>query len=115
MTYSEPITVLVVNDNGPQNYALAQMLRRDGCAVLRAFSGSEALLQARKRPQVILMDVNMPDMLGFEVCSRLKSDPATAGIPVIFISATYQYPTAQQTGTSVGGGAFLFYPVEQQQ
>src|SRR6266545_1913158 len=84
------VTVLVVNDNEVQNNVLTRMLEHEGFRVLRAFSGHEALVEAKKNPQMILMDVNMPDMGGFDVCRLLKGDAATGKIPVVFITATYQ-------------------------
>jgi len=109
------ISVLVVNDDAGQNHMLTRMLEYEGFAVLRAFNGHQALVEARKNPRMILLDVNMPDMLGFEVCRLLKEDQATAKIPVVFITASYQFSNGHEQAKVVGGDGFLFYPVESSQ
>ncbi len=85
---SEHIDILVVDDM-PQNVRmLGERLKRMGYAVCTASSGVEALAQAAAHaPELILMDINMPDMDGYEVCRRLKEDPQLRKIPVLFISA----------------------------
>ncbi len=81
-------TVLVVDDNKVNVGIIRQMLRRRGFSVLTSDSGAEALAIARKiKPGIILLDIMMPDMDGFETCRRLKNDAATADIPIIFLSA----------------------------
>src|SRR5262245_50423239 len=84
--------VLVVDDN-PQNMELleAYMEELEGVKTLRAFNGEEALRQVEsQKPDLILLDVMMPRMSGFEVCKRLKSDPATRHIPVIMVTALHE-------------------------
>jgi DNA-binding response OmpR family regulator len=58
-------------------------LTRAGFATVEAASGEEALLRARELPDAILLDVKLPDILGFEVCQRLKRDATTSSIPII--------------------------------
>ncbi len=106
------LTVLAVDDYEAHNYALARTLKRAGSQVLQAFTGKQALEMARVRPDVILLDVHLPDLDGFEVCKRLKQNPATAHIPVVFLSATLQDSTAQDRAERVGSQTVLFYPVE---
>ncbi len=108
-------TVLEVDDFEPHNYAMARMLENAGSKVLRARTGEEALALAAQKPDAILLDVNLPDLNGFEVCRRLKSDPATANIPVVFLTATYQHASAKAMAESVGAKSLLFYPVEKNQ
>lgn len=106
------LTILAVDDSMAQNYALSRTLELAGSTVRRAYNGSEALEMAAENPDLIVLDVNLPDLNGFEVCRRLKANPATAKIPVVFLSATYQSPEAQAMAESVGAQTFLFYPVE---
>jgi CheY-like chemotaxis protein len=109
------LTLLVVDDNEAHNYALSKSLIAAGAKVLSAHSGSETLELAKQKPNVILLDVNLPDLNGFEVCRRIKSDPATKDIAVIFISATYQDPNSKALAKSVGAETYLFHPVDKQQ
>lgn len=79
--------VLVVDDTARDLELLAKVLERQGYAVAVAGAGAQALaLVGRECPDLILLDVLMPGMDGITVCRRLKSDPATAGIPVIFLT-----------------------------
>ena len=80
---------LLIVDDGPENLrVLGEMLEREGYAVRIALNGPEALESAKASPPVlILLDVVMPGMDGFEVCRRLKADPDLRSIPVIFVSA----------------------------
>jgi CheY-like chemotaxis protein len=81
-------TVLVVDDNPQAVELLAGQLEGCECRLLRAFGGREALEAVRReRPDLILLDLLMPDLSGFEVIERLKADPATAAIPVIVVTA----------------------------
>ncbi len=80
-------TVLIVDDQ-PNNLAVLMTLREHGYRLLTARDGFAALARAgEQQPDVILLDVMMPEIDGFEVCRRLKADPTTADIPVIFMTA----------------------------
>lgn len=80
--------LLLVDDNPTNLQVLFQTLKDSGCRLLVAKDGHTALAIARKsRPDLILLDIMMPDIDGHEVCRRLKAEAVTAGIPVIFLSA----------------------------
>lgn len=106
------LAVLLVNDHEAQRYALARTLETTGYSVRTAASGAEALVRAAELPDVIVLDVGLPDMSGFDVCRLLKADPHTANIPVIFLSATYQSGSSRDRGDQVGAAAYLFQPVD---
>ena len=106
------VAVLLVNDHEPQRYALQRTLAEAGYSVLSAASGTEALKLAAEMPDVVVLDIGLPDMSGFEVCRLLKADPQTAHIPVIFLSATYQSGSSLDRGDQVGAAAYLFQPVD---
>jgi two-component system sensor histidine kinase/response regulator len=81
--------VLVVDDISQNLQVVGTMLRVEGYQVTPATSGSQALERAQSRPpDLILLDLMMPDMDGLEVCRRLKADPSTREIPIIFLTAS---------------------------
>ncbi len=84
-------SILMVDDNATNLQVLSQTLAGRGYRLLVAKNGENALtITAKTAPDLILLDIMMPGMDGFEVCRRLKSDPATIDIPVIFLSALGQ-------------------------
>jgi PAS domain S-box-containing protein len=104
--------VLNVDDNEPALYAKTRILRRAGFHVLEAQDGATALrLVAEKSPQLVLLDIKLPDMSGLEVCRRIKSDPATRRIPVLQISATHVTEADQQVGMESGAEIYLVEPL----
>jgi CheY-like chemotaxis protein len=110
------ITVLTVDDNEAFCYTTCKSLEKFGYKTAAAHSGAETIELAKSlRPDAVVLDVNLPDFDGFEVCRRLKADPATASIPVVFLSATYHNAHARERGIEAGGVAFLFAPVEPSQ
>jgi sigma-B regulation protein RsbU (phosphoserine phosphatase) len=81
-------SILLVDDNPTNLQVLFQTLEGVGCKLLIAKNGEMALSIAGKAlPDLILLDIMMPDIDGYEVCRQLKNNPATSGIPVIFLSA----------------------------
>jgi len=85
---SVPARILVVDDH-PVNRVLLAKLLQPHYEVMVATCGREALEQANATtpPDIVLLDVMMPDMSGYEVCTRLKANPATHDIPIIFVTA----------------------------
>jgi len=104
--------VLVVDDVPPNVKLLEAKLTSEYFDVLTAFSGPEALdVISREHPDIILLDVMMPGMDGFEVCRRIKGDPATAHIPVVMVTALDQ-PSDRVAGLEAGADDFLTKPVQ---
>lgn len=81
MTGHTPETVLIIDDNEAKRHSIAKILRRAGYAISEGETGADALRLAVEKPILIILDVKLPDVSGFEVCRRLKGDPATAEIP----------------------------------
>ncbi len=105
----EGAVVLVVDDEAHVRALLRQVLTEAGYRVLEAANGVEALSMARKHhPSVILLDVMMPDISGFDVTQILKSDPATAEIPILILSIVED----RQHGLELGADAYLTKPVD---
>jgi CheY-like chemotaxis protein len=102
------LTILNVDDNQGHRYAITRVLTDAGFDVIEASTGTEALNRATSRPNLIILDVNLPDMLGFDVCRQLKANPITCDIPIIHISATYPSEVAREE--SIGSGAARFLP-----
>jgi len=104
-------TVLVVDDN-QQNLELLQVYLEDiECRSVPAHNGLEALDIIKKEPpDLILLDVMMPKMSGFEVCKRIKSDPKTNDIPVIMVTALNEFRDIER-GIDSGTDDFLSKPV----
>ncbi|HNS19512.1 MAG TPA: response regulator [Sedimentisphaerales bacterium] len=103
--------VLVVDDN-QQNLELIQAYLEDvECQAEAAHDGIEALERvARKKPDLILLDVMMPKMSGFEVCRRLKNNPQTADIPVIMVTALNEFGDIER-GLDSGADDFVSKPI----
>jgi len=104
-------TVLVVDDN-QQNLELLQVYLEDvDCQTIPARDGPEALeIIAKEFPDLILLDVMMPKMSGFEVCRRIKNDPKTSDIPVIMVTALNEFGDIERAIDS-GTDDFLSKPV----
>lgn len=111
-----PVTnsrILLVDDNQTHQYSLGRHLVDSGFEVVHAQTGAETLTLANEQhPDVILLDIHLPDMLGFKVCQELKADAATSSIPVVFHSATYDTQAARSQATDLGALAFLSYPID---
>lgn len=103
--------VLVVDDN-LQNLELLQAYLEDtDCKTLPARDGAEALkIIAENPPDLILLDVMMPKMSGFEVCKRIKNDPKTTDIPVIMVTALNEFGDIER-GIDSGTDDFISKPV----
>ena len=78
MAGKPPLTVLIIDDDEAKRYAVAKILRKAGYAIREGATGAEALRLAAEKPALIILDVKLPDVSGFEVCRRIKADPATA-------------------------------------
>lgn len=105
--------ILVVDDNKPHCYVLARMLEKAGYPTQQAYTGMDALQLAAQKPGVILLDINLPDIDGFEVLRRLQNQPATASIPVVFMSATDVGASAKIHDAQIKASGFLTQPVQQ--
>jgi PAS domain S-box-containing protein len=108
-----PSRILVVDDNTPLRYAHARTLRQYGFEVLEAATGAEALRSAAAdQPDLVLLDVNLPDIHGFDVARQLKSGERTKGIPILQISASFVQKEHRMAGLEAGADAYLVEPVE---
>ncbi len=106
----EKQTVLVVDDT-PQNIHVLLETLKDSYRVVAATSGAKALQLAVRQPlpDLVLLDVMMPEMSGYEVCEQLKNDPLTARIPVIFVTALHEAGD-EEKGLELGAVDFITKP-----
>ncbi len=104
-------SVLVVDDNEQNLELLVAYLEDLGCRIATAADGIEAVSAVESNaPDLILLDVMMPRMSGFQVCSKLKSDPATREIPIIMVTALNEVSDIERAVES-GADDFLTKPV----
>ncbi len=105
-------TILVVDDNQVNVSVISKILLKNDYSVVTAYNGREALERVKeKTPALILLDIMMPQMDGYETCRKLKQDPATAEIPVLFISALDETSSVLK-GFEAGGVDYVPKPFE---
>src|SRR5687768_10338147 len=103
-----PELILIVNDNEAGRYATNRILSRAGFQTLEASTGEEGLRLARSAsPQLVVLDINLPDLNGIEVCRQLKTDPRTANLMVLQVSATNIQVADRVHALSAGADSFL--------
>lgn len=112
MTNSQPSRILIIDDEPYTVRLIMDILRDCGFELLSSTNGAEGLVLAQaRRPDLILLDIIMRGMDGFEVCRQLKADPLTREIPVVFLSAMND--TEQKLrGFNVGGMDYITKPFE---
>jgi len=104
--------ILVVDDIAKNVKFLADVLAARGYAVITASSGLEALKKVyEERPDLVLLDVMMPEMTGYDVCKALRTEPSTALLPVVLVTALD--PTERVQGLEAGADDFLTKPIHQ--
>jgi CheY-like chemotaxis protein len=109
------LSALAIDDYAPARYVHTRVLKSAGFDIYEAADGHTGLALAQVHlPSVVLLDINLPDIHGFEVCKRLKSSPPTRGIPVIHLTATSRGDTYRRESVASGADVFLEEPVEPQ-
>jgi signal transduction histidine kinase len=105
--------LLIVDDNEANRYTKARTLRHAGFTITEVATGADALrLVRREPPSLVVLDVNLPDINGWDVCQRIKSDPATATLPVLQMSASFVTDADTVRALEGGADACLTEPVE---
>lgn len=108
-------TALIVEDSATQMELISSCLRRGGLTIETAINGDEALAKINsKKPDVIILDVVLPDRSGFELCRDLKAESATSKIPVV-ICSTKSSEMDKFWGMKQGADAYLAKPVDQEE
>src|ERR1700678_298635 len=104
--------ILLVNHDGQERNATTRILRQAGYEVLEAATGREALGLAADGPELVLLDVNLADINGFEVRRRIKANPHTSAIPVVHLSASYGTAADRIAALDEGAEGCLTQPVD---
>jgi PAS domain S-box-containing protein len=104
--------ILVIDDQETTRYIFRRILTRAGYIVEEATTGEEGLLKAASSPDLIIADVNLPDMLGYDVCRRIKANALSASIPLLQISASFVSDESKVQALEGGADSYLIQPVE---
>jgi len=105
--------LLIVDDNAATRYALRRRIERQGFIVQEAGTGTEGLaLIAEQIPDALILDVNLPDMSGFDIVRHLRAEARTALLPVVHVSAASIQTGDIVTGLEAGADAYLVHPVD---
>ena len=104
--------VLVVDDTEANRYVVCGILAKAGYSILEAASGQEAFAQVEQRPDLIVLDVRLPDTTGFEIARLLRARSEAEGMPILFISASFTGPGAHAQGLESGADGYLTHPVD---
>lgn len=110
-----PTWKILVADDNRQNLELIEAYLGDfECEILTAVDGDETLAKVKSQvPDLILLDIMMPKMSGFEVCKKLKADPATRKIPVLMVTSLHENSDIER-GVEAGADDFLSKPIHKQ-
>jgi PAS domain S-box-containing protein len=112
----EMATILNVDDQEAGRYARRRMLERAGYRVIDANCGADAWRVLEDlRPQLVLMDVNLPDISGFDLCRRIKNRPELTDIMVLHVSASRVTGTDRAVGMEVGSDGYLIEPIDEKE
>ena len=104
--------VLIIDDNEENRYTFGRYLRQIDFEVWTATTGAEGLSLARKGPSLIMLDIQLPDASGYDLCRLLKTDPMTASIPVLHTSATFTESADRAYGLEGGADGYLIQPID---
>ncbi len=106
-------SILNVDDYAPGLYARSKVLKQAGFQVIEAMTGGQTLeLVSNRMPAIVLLDVNLPDMSGFEVCKQIKANAKTASTTVVHISASSAQAQHLVEGLNCGADSYLVEPVD---
>ena len=112
MTSSQRPRILIADDREENRYVLFRVLSAAGYECEQTGTGLGALQIAKNLPDVIVLDVRLPDISGYEVCCRLKADPQTASISVLQISASFVSSDVRARALEAGADGYLTHPID---
>jgi two-component system, NtrC family, sensor kinase len=103
--------ILLVDDNEQNRYVMSRTLRSPNLSIEECATGTAALEQVKSLPDLVILDIRLPDIPGYEVCRRIKQDPATAHIPVLQVSA-FIGEQGKAAARAAGADALLTHPID---
>jgi CheY-like chemotaxis protein len=103
--------ILLVDDNEQNRYVMSRTLRQPNLAIEECATGLAALEKVKSLPDLVILDVRLPDIPGYEVCRQIKQDPATAHIAVLQVSA-YIGEQGKAAARAAGADALLTHPID---
>jgi two-component system NtrC family sensor kinase len=103
--------ILLVDDNEQNRYVMSRTLRSPQLEIEECSTGLAALERVRSLPDLVILDIRLPDIPGYEVCRRIKQDPATAHIPVLQVSA-FIGEQGKAAAIAAGADALLTHPID---
>lgn len=113
MVENRPHQILIADDREQNRYILTRVLMQAGYVCEHAITGRDAIKKAvALSPSLIILDVHLPDASGFDICTRIKTDPATSHIPVLQISASFISAEDKARSLEAGADAFLTHPID---
>ncbi|HEY2914276.1 MAG TPA: response regulator, partial [Candidatus Angelobacter sp.] len=112
MTAHKTSRILLVDDTEQNRYVLSRILARAGLEVEQCTTGKDALERVKSCPDLVILDVKLPDISGYEVCRRIKSDPATRSVPVLQISASFVSNESKAQALEGGADGYLTHPID---
>ena len=108
----ETRTILIVDDDEGNRYTTRMMLERVGFTVQEAGTARDGLELAEAMPDLMIVDLHLPDMAGVEVCRRLKTSSRTSGIPVLHVTAVYPGSEERAEALDAGADGYLTRPLD---
>src|SRR5262245_33664897 len=110
---NRPAKILIVDDNPVVLFSVAHLLKGSGFTVLESITGQDCLNLARTElPDLVLLDVMLPDTNGVELCRRLKADPETKHLFIVLLSSIETSPDSQVTGLEAGADGYVARPID---
>ena len=107
-----PPLVLVVDDTEGNRYAIVHLLKSVGIRVRESANGTDALAMLEDRPDLVVLDINLPDISGREILRHIRSDPEISWIPVMHVTASYTGTENHAQGLEEGADAYLTHPLD---
>ncbi|MBF0396082.1 MAG: response regulator [Desulfobacterales bacterium] len=112
MPIESNLSILLVDDNEAGRYVTSSKLKKAGYNVIEATTGSEALKLSLSKTDLIILDINLPDINGFELCELIKASPKTSYIPILLLTAYHLDDLSKARGLEGGADAYLTQPVD---